>query len=214
MKMKKNHLFTALIILILTACQEFSVMGAFRLNTSSTEALTLDLERTRLPQWGLMTLTPTGGTPPYKYSVVENDLFYLADWSSIGEFADNTFTAHAAVGRVDIVLQDSAGRSVRKELIIRPPAPSNLSIEPPSGNDIVINWDFSADLEDMMSVFILTRKIEGVTETTEIEITKTQRTYTDSGVAEGNYTYEINTKALTDTSYFNSEKPASASTTI
>ncbi len=214
MKMKKNHLFTALIILILTACQEFSVMGAFRLNTSSTEALTLDLERTRLPQWGSMTLTPTGGTPPYKYSVVENDLFYMADWSSIGEFADNTFTAHAAVGRVDIVLQDSAGRSVRKELIIRPPAPSNLSIEPPSGNDIVINWDFSADLEDMMSVFILTRKIEGVTETTEIEITKTQRTYTDSGVAEGNYTYEINTKALTDTSYFNSEKPASASTTI
>lgn len=192
-----------------SGCQQFSVLGEFKLttsNTDTTDALTLDIEKTRALQYEPIELTPSGGTPPYYYSVADNDLYYLDPWNDIGTFSGNSFIPAASVGKVDIILKDSLNRSVRKELIIRPPSPA--IVQPGIGEDvvtvdsIVIEWtiDDSADQEDMISSFIITRTNESNVKT-EISVSNSERNYVDSGLGNGTYRYYITSKAQANNYY-------------
>ncbi len=114
--------------------EQFDLFGGLSLNPSQS---TLQPEQTTQ-------LNPAGGTPPYTYAILAEDLVYTdgGDASTLGLLSGDSYTAKSSLGKIRIRLTDSTGASVSKTLTIIPPAP-NLSATS-SSNTITLSWTPSA----------------------------------------------------------------------
>ncbi|MDC7231668.1 MAG: hypothetical protein PQJ58_00425 [Spirochaetales bacterium] len=197
--------------LLLTACQQFTLLDEIRLKsdeTSNTEddatdeeteappltQLTLELERVRVNFTETIELYPAGGTPPYSYSIEEVDLFYKDPGGNLGSFTGNTYTAWKSVGKVNIVLEDSGTFVVKKALTLRPPAPHTLAGSKYDSITAEIEWIFS-ELEEMIDGFIIT-SVNSDNIESKINVGRDTRNYQDKhGSETGSFTYSIQSTA-------------------
>lgn len=136
--MRRIHLVTlAAATLLAAGCDEFDLLDQFL----PDGGLVLEAERTTILQGDEVALIPQGGTEPYEYSVVADDIKDSpSDDSPVGTITDNTFTAGNEVGMVVVTLTDASGFSTDLELTIMPEPPvlSRDSIE--TADPVELSW--------------------------------------------------------------------------
>lgn len=168
----------ALICMALSGCDSFSVLGVF----TRTNGLTLTVQKDTVQQGETIDLYPAGGTPPYSFGVVGEDLPYSS--GTLGSVTNGQYTAGTDVGTVLIHLVDSSGFSVDSPVVILPPTPATFSAAPNPGlpaNDILLSWTYSNALA--ISGFLIQRSPDGVAFTNLPTQFPSTNSYIDTGLS-------------------------------
>lgn len=119
---RKTVILLAALLFGLTGCDDFSLLDQFSL----FNGLGLTPQKEKILQGESVGLNPEGGTTPYDFSMIEEDLFYSG---SLGSVSGETYTAGTAIGKVKIKLTDAAGGTAETVITVVPPAPTYLTLE-------------------------------------------------------------------------------------
>jgi hypothetical protein len=178
--------FIIALSLTIGACDDFSLFDQFQ----NTGGLSLTLQRNVVEQDESIALYPAGGTQPYSYAVMENDLFYAGDTPSHASNENNTFHAGNSIGRVTIRLSDADGHSIDNYVTIRPRAVHNFSVNSTVSNTIAVSWTYPPPPPIIR--FRIERSIEGAAFQVIASPGSGETTYTDKGLnPDKTYTYRM-----------------------
>jgi hypothetical protein len=124
-------------LLGLAGCDDFSLLGLF----SRGGPLGLALQASAVHQGQTINLYPSGGSPPYTFSLIAQNLYYTG--TTIGTVSNQAYTAGDAIGSVEIVVTDNAGGSANSVVSIVPPTPGSFTATADTvSKTITLSWSY------------------------------------------------------------------------
>lgn len=152
-----------LFLVSFTRCDSFSLTEQF--TKSSDVPLSLKLENTSILRGDTIGLYPSGGTKPYEFAVIAEDLYSGTATEQLGSVASLSFTAGSAIGKIVIQVTDADGKTARASVLVLPPKPIAFDMSRSVDNrTITLSWAY--DETAIISNFLLKYTSDGITFTT------------------------------------------------
>jgi hypothetical protein len=110
---------------LLAGCDSYRLLDQFDLpgDKATGEELTLTLDKETALRGATVGLNPNGGTGPYSFEVLADDLYSGTAGESIGAVEGTDYIAGEAIGRFKLTVTDAAGDQADAYVAIVPPAP-------------------------------------------------------------------------------------------
>lgn len=177
----------AALLIPLTGCDNYSLLE----NYDRTGGLSLTSSSASVESDGTIRLYAAGGTEPYTWMLVENELAYIDPLNRLGAISNSEYTAGNSIGSISVRLRDSAGNTENAIITVIPPSPPDLSVSTYFlHNRLTLNWTFTCP--DQINGFTIFRSKDGEP---FVEVTTTGSgisTYIDTGLsAHTPYTYYL-----------------------
>lgn len=151
--------FGLFFLLVLSGCDSFSILDEFK-SGSKAGQLALSVQQTSVLRGNTTELYPSGGTPPYDFSVMEETFGDLYFPGTTGSVSGQTYTAGTAIGKIKIRVTDAASGSAAVYVTIIPPAPTALNVvRSVDQKSATVSWSYTEI--DIIEKFRLERSMDG-----------------------------------------------------
>jgi hypothetical protein len=166
----------------LSGCDSYNLLDQFRRSV----AVELAVQQSSLEQGETTTLYPSGGTPPYSFAVIADNIYASGTYGSV---TGEVYTAGTAIGTVTIHLVDSAGATTNATIMLIPPAPTISSVtssgSPPKNT---VTWA-SYGSTSKIGGFVIQRSTDGLTFADQGTSGSTATSYLDATNVQPGKTY-------------------------
>ncbi len=181
--------------LLFAGCDSFSVIDQFSASLSSPTptpaptpgpgGLTLGIQTPTLQQNETTLLVPSGGTPPYTYTVLNNQtLSYPGTYGTVNA-ATPEYTAGTSIGTLTIRVIDNPGNHYDATVTVIPPTPTDFQVVFASSNKGNLSWTYpNTEFITGFEVWVSTNS--GVSYSLKATLGYAATVYTHNGAANTN----------------------------
>lgn len=177
----------AILLIPLTGCDNYSLLE----NYDRTGGLSLTSSSASVESNGTIRLYAAGGTEPYTWMLVDNELAYIDPLNRLGAISNSEYTAGNSIGSISVRLRDSAGNTENAIITVIPPSPTDLAVSTNwPHSKLTLNWTFTNP--DQINGFTIFRSKDGGPFVEVTTIGSNIRSYDDTDLSYATpYTYYL-----------------------